>query len=272
MTNTNRRAFTLIELLVVIAIIAILAAILFPVFAQAKAAAKATTAISNCKQIGTALQIYLGDSDDVQVPRFVNLASTPIRTELNWKQSTAPYMKNRDMFKDPMNPASRFYDAQSDPALAALWGFQVQPESNRFPRGYSLTNLFYLTGKWDDNGLSPTQLENTANIMQIVEQKRPWADAGPYLDWVKNEGEPDGSSSKGAGWTWGGGKWDDKAMVVTFHDSHAKRQTHGAICGKANEVNMWGYQRDRLPISGAYIGGATLEWLDTYCSTRPTGF
>ena len=36
------RAFTLIELLVVIAIIAILAAILFPVFAQAKAAAKKT--------------------------------------------------------------------------------------------------------------------------------------------------------------------------------------------------------------------------------------
>ena len=46
-----KRAFTLIELLVVIAIIAILAAILFPVFAQAKLAAKKTTSISNMKQI-----------------------------------------------------------------------------------------------------------------------------------------------------------------------------------------------------------------------------
>ncbi len=58
------RAFTLIELLVVIAIIAILAAILFPVFAQAKEAAKKTQAISNTKQVGTAVQIYLADNDD----------------------------------------------------------------------------------------------------------------------------------------------------------------------------------------------------------------
>ena len=57
-------AFTLIELLVVIAIIAILAAILFPVFAQAKMAAKKTTALSNIKNLGTATQIYLADSDD----------------------------------------------------------------------------------------------------------------------------------------------------------------------------------------------------------------
>jgi prepilin-type N-terminal cleavage/methylation domain-containing protein len=59
-----KRAFTLIELLVVIAIIAILAAILFPVFAQAKEAAKKTTALSNVKQMGTGFAIYLGDSDD----------------------------------------------------------------------------------------------------------------------------------------------------------------------------------------------------------------
>jgi len=61
----NRKAFTLIELLVVIAIIAILAAILFPVFAQAKEAAKKTVTMSNAKQYGTAANIYLADSDDV---------------------------------------------------------------------------------------------------------------------------------------------------------------------------------------------------------------
>jgi len=65
-----KRAFTLIELLVVIAIIAILAAILFPVFAQAKEAAKKTSCLSNIKQTGTATMIYLSDSDDT-FPRHV---------------------------------------------------------------------------------------------------------------------------------------------------------------------------------------------------------
>jgi prepilin-type N-terminal cleavage/methylation domain-containing protein len=59
-----KKAFTLIELLVVIAIIAILAAILFPVFAQAKVAAKKTSSLSNVKQQGTATMIYTSDNDD----------------------------------------------------------------------------------------------------------------------------------------------------------------------------------------------------------------
>src|ERR1700684_2569573 len=66
----TRRAFTLIELLVVIAIIAILAAILFPVFAQAKLAAKKASDLSNLKQLGVGCLLYTNDNDDT-MPNYV---------------------------------------------------------------------------------------------------------------------------------------------------------------------------------------------------------
>lgn len=102
-----KRAFTLIELLVVIAIIAILAAILFPVFAQAKEAAKKTRAVSNTKQTGTAMLIYTGDYDDVfplgthspygpniTTPAGWNNAAVTARDSAMWPNSTEPYRKN----------------------------------------------------------------------------------------------------------------------------------------------------------------------------------
>lgn len=69
-------AFTLIELLVVIAIIAILAAILFPVFAQARAKARQTVCLSNLKQIGLATMMYLQDYDNTFFP-FQNATTNP---------------------------------------------------------------------------------------------------------------------------------------------------------------------------------------------------
>jgi prepilin-type N-terminal cleavage/methylation domain-containing protein/prepilin-type processing-associated H-X9-DG protein len=64
-TARNARAFTLIELLVVMAIFAILSAILFPVFAKAKVAAKGSASLSNLRQIGIAWTMYSADYDGV---------------------------------------------------------------------------------------------------------------------------------------------------------------------------------------------------------------
>ncbi len=92
--------FTLIELLVVIAIIAILAAILFPVFAQAKAAAKTSATLSNIKQVGTAGAIYLGDYDDVVHPHeLYNPNVTPV-IDAGYYIFLEPYVKNRQIVWD----------------------------------------------------------------------------------------------------------------------------------------------------------------------------
>lgn len=120
-----KRAFTLIELLVVIAIIAILAAILFPVFAQAKAAAKKAAAISNQKQIGTSILLYMGDSDDVYPRNDDCVDKSALNPALNtqpfnatgqgctgpnffyrtnhyaWQKWVVPYTKNVQIFEHP---------------------------------------------------------------------------------------------------------------------------------------------------------------------------
>jgi len=91
----KKRAFTLIELLVVIAIIAILAAILFPVFAQAKLAAKKTAALSNVKQLGLAVMMYITDYDDLYPLAFQGTDWTGMDL---WAQRTEPYVKSIGLY------------------------------------------------------------------------------------------------------------------------------------------------------------------------------
>jgi prepilin-type N-terminal cleavage/methylation domain-containing protein/prepilin-type processing-associated H-X9-DG protein len=102
----RKAAFTLIELLVVIAIIAILAAILFPVFAQAKAAAKQSACLSNVKQLSLGVMMYQNDYDD-DFPmggwQYPNNVDNPTLSD-RWYIDIAPYTKNNAIRNCPASP------------------------------------------------------------------------------------------------------------------------------------------------------------------------
>jgi len=125
----SRRAFTLIELLVVIAIIAILAAILFPVFAQAKAAAKKTADLSNVKQTNLATLLYANDSDDT----LVQNGEGAVPAGAGAWSTMEPWTGQTDFYGYHWGAGAGGSGADQaplgfmDPAVAPNWGRESQP-------------------------------------------------------------------------------------------------------------------------------------------------
>ena len=112
-----KRAFTLIELLVVIAIIAILAAILFPVFAQAKLAAKGISSVSNIKNTGLANILYCGDYDDTFTAQYVDQNGAWGWQE-SWIMHVLPYMKSYGIVLDPSDRVPLISSYNSGPKVS----------------------------------------------------------------------------------------------------------------------------------------------------------
>ena len=194
-----RRAFTLIELLVVIAIVAVLAAILFPVFAQAKRAAKDSVTISNQKQLGTAFALYEGDADDTLPPATHSLGGEGLDggwvfIKKLWGRPSRfdvargvlyPYVRNAGVYQCPLDRTA----AQSGLSFAVNSCLSV------WPVGYGIIP-----------SVAATWPENPSGMMLLGE-------------------EADGESGTDDGYFWPGNGftgWHAAGNAILFVDNHAK--------------------------------------------------
>jgi prepilin-type N-terminal cleavage/methylation domain-containing protein len=267
----RRNAFTLIELLVVIAIIAILAAILFPVFAQAKSAAKKTSSLSNMRQIGVAANLYLGSNDDVLPPLYyydaTNLSIPSTQGFYYWPILLLPYTKSEAIFLCPN-------DRADDPILADSQGrgrFHPDNELRYYIMGANPSygfNFRYLNTQIntpDPNGTNPMPFHFIGNPASVIDKPASTVMFGEAT--MKDRARPGGGTitseigyarieppsmwqgtypnARSQGQLWP--RFSKKIVTIVWLDSHAKPVTIDSLRGEGATVqekdrkwNGWG--------------------------------
>lgn len=197
----KKRAFTLIELLVVIAIIAILAAILFPVFARAREAARATSCKSNLKQIVTAASMYTQDFDEKICPSYLGNYNLGGQGDIRWMGLLLPYTKNYQIYSCP----SASLDREPSPLNPRVSGYAHQHN-----------NL-----GWGD---SPKESEIARPAETIY-----FHDVGTFPDWATFNADTDRDKTDLSGW----GKDYSRRYDQQAHDATTVANRHSGMCNIA---------------------------------------
>lgn len=253
-----KRAFTLIELLVVIAIIAILAAILFPVFAQAKLAAKQTACLSNQRNIGLAMQMYMSDHDDNMF--FYASTASPSQSRTGaimpdaasvhpsrWWNTLAPYMKNVEILVSPADE---------------------QPTLSQDSLGVKNIKRSFIACRHAES-LSTSSVDAVASTIVITEKWSTAPDGTPITDsWI----EPfngDFQVDPVTGRMLVAGNRYQKGLISAFLDGHAKKMTPGAINTSAdltgcNLVHLFPVLPSMCDMS---VAGCTNNQTENVCNT-----
>jgi len=151
----KRSGFTLIELLVVIAIIAILAAILFPVFAQAKAAAKKTASLSNTKQLTLGCIMYNNDYDDMWNDEGYAQPDNNWGWQMTWQFETLPYIKNYQIFLDPSDTHKNDRSFDTGPMFSYPGNGVFVADCSPSWGGWSMYGVIQSARSWVTGGPNP---------------------------------------------------------------------------------------------------------------------